>query len=80
MSSHLDSFVASGTSPTADFRCENHGSVFLLYPLTPPADRWVQEYLPEDAQSFGGAFVVEHRYIWSILVAVQDVGLVVSRG
>jgi hypothetical protein len=35
MSSHLDSFVASGTSPTPDFRCENHSSIFLLYPLSP---------------------------------------------
>jgi hypothetical protein len=37
MSSH-DSFAASGNSPTRshgpDFRCENHGSLFLLFPLT----------------------------------------------
>jgi hypothetical protein len=35
MSSH-DSFAASGNSPTRpdgpDFRCENHGSLFLLFP------------------------------------------------
>jgi hypothetical protein len=34
MSSHKDSFTASGTSPTTDFRCENHGSIFLLFPRT----------------------------------------------
>jgi hypothetical protein len=29
MSSHNDSFVASGSSPTrSDFICENHGSIF----------------------------------------------------
>jgi hypothetical protein len=80
MSSHLDSFVASGTSPTPDFHVENHGSVFLLYPLTQRAYSWIKEYLPENAQHFCTAVVVEHRYIWNILVAVQDDGLVVSRG
>ena len=38
MSSHNDSFAASGSSPTngsgtPDFRCENHGSIFLLRPV-----------------------------------------------
>src|SRR6266478_538109 len=41
MSSH-DSFAASGNSPTRsdgpDFRCENHGSLFLLFPLTSTPD------------------------------------------
>jgi hypothetical protein len=33
MSSHNDSFVASGSSPTrSDFICENHGSIFVLPP------------------------------------------------
>jgi hypothetical protein len=75
-----DSFAASGSSPTPDFRCENHGSVFLLYLLTQPAYSWVREHLPEDAQHFGDAIVVEHRYVWNILIAVQDDGLAVSRG
>jgi hypothetical protein len=75
-----DSFAASGSSPTPDFRCENHGSVFLLYPVTKLAHSWAREHLPEDAQHFGDAVVVEHRYIWNILVAVQSDGLVVSRG
>ncbi len=35
MSSH-DSFAASGSSPTrSDFICENHGSIFLLRPVSP---------------------------------------------
>ena len=36
-----DAFQTSGTSPTSeaglDFRCENHGSIFLLYPLSESA-------------------------------------------
>jgi len=83
MSSH-DSFAASGNSPTRsdgpDFRCENHGSLFLLFPLTQHAHSWIEEHLPEDVQWFGNAVAVEHRYIWTILGGIQDAGLAVSRG
>lgn len=82
MSSHSDSFVSSGTSPTdstgLDFRCENHGSVFLLYPLTTSAHSWVAENLPSDAQWFGNAVAIECRYVWPILEGIQNDGLVVQ--
>ena len=78
MSSHNDSFVASGTSPTPDFRCENHGSIFLLFPLTQSAQSWVEEQLPTDAQWFGNAVVIEHRFVWAILGGIQNDGLAVS--
>lgn len=82
MSSHSDSFVASGSSPTEDgpdFRCENHGSLFLLYPLTQSAHSWIEEHAPSDVQWFGNAAVIEHRYVWTILVGIQDSGLTVVR-
>ena len=82
MSSHNDSFVASGTSPTEirpDFRCEIHGSLFLLFPLSQSAQSWVEEHLPTDAQWFGNAVVIEHRYIWAILEGIQNDGLAVGR-
>jgi len=78
MSSHNDSFAASGSSPTVDFLCENHGSVFLLRPLTQPAQSWIEENLPSDAQWFGNGVVVEHRYIWAILEGIQNDGLAVQ--
>ena len=78
MSSHNDSFVASGSSPTVDFLCENHGSVFLLRPLSQPAQSWIEENLPSDAQWFGNGVVVEHRYIWAILEGIQNDGLAVQ--
>jgi hypothetical protein len=85
MMSSQDSFAASGSSPTADstgfdFRCENHGSIFLLYPLNQSAHSWVEEHLTSDAQWFGQAVAVEHRYIWSILQGIQSDGLEVVRG
>jgi len=80
----IDAFQTSGTSPTSeggqDFRSENHGSLFLLFPLTQRANSWIEAHLPEDAQWFGNAVVIEHRYIWTILDGIQDAGLAVSRG
>lgn len=82
MSSHNDSFVSSGSSPTEgglDFRCENHGSLFLLFPLTQSAHSWIEEHVPSDVQWFGNAVIIEHRYVWTILVGIQDSRLTVAR-
>ena len=77
-----DAFQTSGTSPTSeaglDFRCENHGSIFLLYPLSESAKSWVEENLPSDAQRFANAVVIEHRYVWAILEAIQNDKLAVQ--
>ena len=78
MSSHSDSFVASGSSPTCDFLLENHGSIFLLQPLTPAAQSWIDEFLPKDRMSFGTAVVVEHRYISDIVEGIRNDGLAVQ--
>ena len=78
----LDAFCTSGSSPTEDgpdFRCENHGSLFLLYPLTQSAHSWLEQHLSEDAHWFGNAVVVEQRYIWAILDGIHSDGLTVSR-
>ncbi len=79
MSSHSDSFSASGSSPSeSDFVCENHGSVFLLFPRTAPAKIWIEEHLPSDRMTFCDAVVIEHRYVWAILEGLQEDGLTVQ--
>jgi hypothetical protein len=79
MSSHSDAFVASGNSPTSpDFIVENHGTIFLLQPLTPAAISWIQENLPEDHMTFGSAVVIEHRYIGDIVRAAMRDGMGVA--
>ena len=75
MSSHNDSFVASGSSPTPDFIVECHGSIFLLRPLTLAASSWIEENLPQDRMTFGVAVIVEHRYIADIVRAALADGL-----
>src|SRR6266404_7786421 len=67
-----DSFVASGTSPTPDFEVENHQSIFLLRPLTPAAESWIREFLPQDCTYFCSAVVVEHRFIADIVHGIQN--------
>ena len=77
----LNAYATSGTSPTqSDFICENHFSVFLLRPISPAAFDWIESHLPPDRITFGNAVVVDHRCIWSILLGLQEDGLVVTRG
>ena len=77
----LNAACTSGTSPTQpDFVCENHGSVFLLRPISPAAFYWIHENLPPDRQMFGNALAIDHNYVWAILDGIQEAGLVVSRG
>ena len=78
MSSHLDSFARSGSSPTPDFLVENHGSIFLLQPLTPAAESWIEEFLPQYRITFGSAVVVEYRYIADIVEGIRNDGLAVQ--
>jgi hypothetical protein len=76
-----DTFVASGTSPTEppnpDFFVENHGSIFLLRPVSPSASDWISENIPDDAQFLGDAVAVEHRYIADIVEGIKRDGLAV---
>jgi hypothetical protein len=62
----------------ADFRVENHGSIFLLRPLSKEGEDWAKSHLPDDAQTFGNAVAVEPRYINDIVNGICDDGLVVS--
>jgi len=76
---HKSEFASSGSSPTTpDFLVENHGTIFLLQPLTPAANSWVAEHLPEDHMTFGSAVCVEHRFIRNIVMGILGDGLVVS--
>jgi len=80
MSSHNDSFIASGNSPTQpDFVVENHGSIFLLKPRTPAARSWVEAHIGDNGyQPYFPTVVVEHRYIADIVHRAEADGLVVE--
>jgi hypothetical protein len=73
-----NAFETSGSSP-GDFICENHGSIFLLIPRSALAKIWINDNLSADRMTFGDGVVIEPRYIWAILVGLQEDGLTVSR-
>jgi predicted thioesterase len=63
---------------TPDFTVENHGTIYLLRPLTQAAREWVEANLPDDRQTFGTAVAVEHRYIADIAQGILNDGLTVK--
>ena len=62
----------------ADLIIENHGSLFLLRPVSPTGQTWLDENIADDAQVFGDAIAVEHRYIGAIAEGILADGLVVA--
>jgi hypothetical protein len=87
MSSHSDSFAASGSSPTReafqippDFLVENHGSIFLIRPLNEFARVWLEENIDAAGsfQPYWPTVVIEHRYVADILEGIRNDGLVIA--
>lgn len=62
----------------ADLSIQNEGSIFLLRALTDAGRAWISENIPDDAQHFGGAVVVEHRFIGDIAQGAVNDGLEVE--
>lgn len=55
-----------------DVLVRSEGTVFLFCPLTPRAKQWINENVQPDAQWFGQALVVEHRYALGLTVGMRD--------
>jgi hypothetical protein len=58
-----------------DIHIQNEGTVVLFRPLTQAANDWIEENIRGDAQWFGGALVVEHRYAGDVVVGIVGAGL-----
>lgn len=63
-----------------DIRFTDHGSIWLLTPITQEAQDWCADHIPDDAQRWGGAVVVEPRYVEPIVVGAIGDGLAVQVG
>ena len=63
-----------------DVELEFHGTINLLWPLTPEATSSIDENIPDDAQWFGAALAVEPRYCADIVAGMIDDGLAVYSG
>ena len=57
-----------------DVRIENHGSIFLFDPQNAAAENHLRENVSEGALWFGGALVVEPRYVGDLATALQAEG------
>lgn len=72
-------------SDTPDIRVENHGTLYLLWPLSADAEKRLREHTAKDAQWWGpgrggltrGALVVEPRYVADIVAGAVADGLAV---
>ena len=62
----------------SDFDVQDCGSIILLRAISAEANDWVDEHLPEDAQHFAGATVIERRYFEDIYEGIVDAGLSIS--
>ena len=58
-----------------DVRIENHGSIVLVQPLTDTAREWLTANVGEDSMYFGGALVVEPRYLGELVDGMVSDGL-----
>jgi len=71
--------IQKSSKTELDFQLENHGSLFLLRPLTSAATEWMRENLPVDSpetQFWGEAIVIEPRYLEPIVDGILADGLV----
>jgi hypothetical protein len=63
----------------ADVVVENHGSVFVVTPLSPEASEWVDENVQlEGWQWLGASFACEPRYVPSLIDGMHENGLMVE--
>ncbi len=68
--------VHSTQKAAPDFLIENHGSVFLLSPLTDAARIWIDEHIGADNgfQPMYPTVLIEHRYISAIVRGLVEEG------
>lgn len=60
-----------------DLTPENHGTICLIRPENEVGRRWLRDTAPEGAFFAGDALVVEPRYVFGVLDAAYNDGLVV---
>jgi hypothetical protein len=74
----IDAFCTSGSSPTkeADLVFENHFSVFLIRPVSPAGQAFLEHVGDSETLTFGGAVVCEPRYVEAIYRGATETGLV----
>ncbi len=66
---------SSPSSPRPDVRVEDYFSLFLVRPLSGRAQAWLELHVQAGALWFGGALVVEPRFVQDIMEGIKKGGL-----
>ena len=61
-----------------DVLVNNVGTLYTFCPLSLRAKEWIDEHVQDNAQWFGHALIVEHRYAWGLAQGMKDDGLVLA--
>jgi hypothetical protein len=62
----------------ADLLVHDHGSIYLLRATSRCGQSWIDERISDDRQEWGGAIIVEHRFIGDIVRGAIGDGLEVQ--
>lgn len=57
-----------------DYRIENHGSVFVVYPQNADAKENIRENAGLESMYWGDGLVVEPRYVWDLVQVLNNEG------
>ena len=66
------------SNPSPDLVLINHGSVYVLEPLTERGRDWIDESIDPEAQWWGKGVVIEPRYVENVVLGAQASCLVVG--
>tara|TARA_R100001530_G_scaffold6526_2_gene7604 strand:- start:287 stop:496 length:210 start_codon:yes stop_codon:yes gene_type:complete len=61
-----------------DIQLEDHGSLWLLRPMSEDGTTWLDQNIGDEARMLGAAVVVEPRYVEDITEGMINDGLIVA--
>jgi hypothetical protein len=62
-----------------DFTISDHGSLLVLTPRSESATEWLEDKMPEDAQTWGKkGYVIEPRFVFDIVEDLRENGFIVN--
>lgn len=62
----------------SDIELQDEGTIWLFRPLTQVGREWLKGNVQPDATWFGGALVVEHRYVQGLAEGAMSEGLTIT--
>lgn len=65
-------------NPDHDVEVSDHGSVFIIQPISESARDWLSFELPDNCPRWAGGYAVEARFIADIVDGMRDFGLKVA--